>query len=87
MPSEFSLDLGAATTEGAPDFRRNAVKLGKAITDRAPTDSELGGQTPAKHCLVEAPGRHRVRVDGPRVERGPTAVGPEGHVRYDGVRV
>ena len=87
VPSEFSLDLDAPTAEDAQDFRRNSVKLGKAITDGTPPDSELGGQPLAKHGLVEAPGRHRVRVDRPRVERGPTAIRPEGHVRYDRVRV
>lgn len=87
VPSEFSLDLDAPTAEGAQDFRRNAVKLGKTITDGPPTDSELGGQPLAKHGLIEAPGRHRVRIDGPRVERGPTAIRPERHVRHDGVRV
>ena len=87
VPREFSLDLDAPTAEGAQDFRRNAVNLRKAITDEAPADPELGRQPLAKHGLVEAPGRHRVRVDRPRVERGPTAIRPEGHVRYNSVRM
>lgn len=87
MPSEFSLDLDAPTAEGAHDFRRNAVKLGKAIADGPPTDPELGGRPLAKCGLVEAPRGHPVRVDGPRVERGPAAIRPERHIRYDGVCV